>query len=78
MFVRPAYRGRGYGRSILEALEREAKAAGVAVLRLETGIHNADALKLYRAAGFVAIASFPPYAPDPLSLFFEKRLIDHP
>jgi putative acetyltransferase len=43
-------------------------------LRLETGIHQPEALGLYRAAGFVERGPFGPYRPDPLSVFMEKPL----
>jgi GNAT superfamily N-acetyltransferase len=55
MFVRPEYRGRGYSRSILNALEAEARALGATRLVLETGERQPEALGLYRRAGFVAI-----------------------
>ena len=44
------------------------------MLRLETGIHNTEALALYRRAGFAECAAFGDYAPDPLSVFMEKRV----
>ena len=49
-------------------------AADMPLLRLETGIHNSDALALYRRGGFAECAPFGDYAPDPLSVFMEKRL----
>lgn len=58
MYVAPAVRGRGIGRGLLSRLEREARALGVQRLVLETGTRQLDALRLYRAAGFVDI---PPY-----------------
>lgn len=74
MYVDPALRGRGVGRLILDALEAEARAGGVAFLRLETGPKQPEALGLYRRAGFVERGPFGDYAPDPLSVFMEKRL----
>lgn len=74
MFVHPEARGFGIGRRVLQALESHARATGLRVLRLETGIRQPEALGLYRAAGFVDVPAFPPYAPDPLSVFMEKRL----
>ena len=51
-------------------------AAGRALplLRLETGIHNTEALALYRRAGFRDCDPFGDYAPDPLSVFMEKDI----
>ncbi len=74
MYVRPAQRGRGLARAILAHLESHARAEGCALLRLETGIRQQDAIGLYQSAGFRRIPPFPPYRDDPLSLFLEKRL----
>ncbi|MCX7355344.1 MAG: GNAT family N-acetyltransferase [Alphaproteobacteria bacterium] len=67
-------RGRGLGRVLLRHLEEHARARNCPVLRLETGIHQTGAIALYERAGFSRIPAFPPYKPDPVSLFFEKRL----
>jgi putative acetyltransferase len=74
MFVRHAWHGRGLGHALLEHLARHARENGCGVLRLETGIHQHAAIKLYERSGFRRIAPFPPYAPDPLSIFYEKRI----
>jgi putative acetyltransferase len=74
MYVQPEQRGRGIGRRVLAELETIARAAGLPLLRLETGIHNTEALALYRRAGFVECQAFGDYAPDPLSVFMEKRV----
>lgn len=74
MYVRPAFRGFGLARMMLEQLSNHAKENGVYVLRLETGIHQKDAIALYRGWGFKEIAHFGEYQEDPLSLFFEKKV----
>jgi putative acetyltransferase len=74
MFVSPCARGRGIGRRILLQLERIAIESGVGLLRLETGVRQAEALALYRSAGFAEIGPFGAYAPDPLSVFMEKAI----
>jgi putative acetyltransferase len=74
MYMRPGQRGRGIGKRVLSELEGIARTAGLSLLRLETGIHNADALTLYRRAGFAERGPFGDYAPDPLSVFMEKRV----
>jgi putative acetyltransferase len=74
MFVRDAWRGRGLGYAMLEHLAKHARANACAVLRLETGIHQHEAIKLYERWGFRRIEAFPPYKPDPVSLFYEKRI----
>ena len=52
MYVRPAARGTGIGRRLLARLEAQAAAEGLALLCLETGTGQPDALARYRAAGF--------------------------
>lgn len=74
MYVRPEARGRGVGESLLSALERRARAEGVAALRLETGVRQPAALRLYGRAGYVRRGPFGGYPDDPLSVFMEKQL----
>ena len=74
MVVRPDRRGRGIGRRVLAELEAIAREARLPLLRLETGIHNTEALALYRGTGFVECAPFGDYRPDPLSVFMEKSV----
>ncbi|HTS14864.1 MAG TPA: GNAT family N-acetyltransferase [Candidatus Sulfotelmatobacter sp.] len=74
MYVRPGFRGRGYGRVILQHLADHARSHGVTRLRLETGVHQDEAIGLYEAMGFRRIPPFGPYVPDPLSLCYELDL----
>jgi GNAT superfamily N-acetyltransferase len=74
MYVRPAFRGLGLARLLLDHLTDYARRYGVDVLRLETGIHQSAAIRLYEQAGFVRIPPFGEYTDDPLSLCYEKRL----
>ena len=74
MYVRPHYRGAGFGELIVNRLADHARAHGVPPLRLETGVHQQAAIRLYERMGFVRIPPFGPYTNDPLSLCYEKRL----
>ena len=74
MFVDPAARGRSVGKLLLQRLEQQARDCGLSVIRLETGIHQPEALGLYCAMGFAERGPFGAYQIDPLSLFMEKRL----
>ena len=74
MYVRPEYRGSGFGRLLLEHLVAHARSHGVSVLRLETGIYQLEAVALYEGMGFVRVPPFGPYFVDPLSLCYELRL----
>ena len=74
MYVKPAARGRGLGRLLLDELERHACELGFASLVLETGDRSDAALALYRRSGFESIGCWPPYDSRDLSLCFEKEL----
>jgi putative acetyltransferase len=74
MFVSPEARGYRLGRLLLDRIEEEARREGLSWLRLETGIHQPEALGLYRSAGYAERGAFGEYRPDPLSVFMEKSL----
>ena len=75
MYVRARFRGRGLAKAILRRLEEHARERGVPLLRLETGIHQREAIGLYEGHGFRPIPPFGPYTDDPLSRYFEKRIL---
>ncbi len=72
MWVAPEARGQGVGRRLLEALEREARRRKLGSVRLDTHSSLAQALRLYRSAGYREIPRFNdnPYAHH----WFEKAL----
>ena len=74
MYVRPQFRGLGYGKLLVDHLAAYALARGARLLRLETGIYQREAIGLYERAGFRRIPPFGAYREDPLSLFFEKAI----
>jgi ribosomal protein S18 acetylase RimI-like enzyme len=74
MYVRPQFRGRGFGKLMLDHLAEHARQHGVSLLRLETGIHQREAIGLYERMGFRRVPPFPPYREDPLSRCYEKKL----
>lgn len=74
VFVLDSARGRGAAQQIMGRLEAELIERGVHLARLETGIHQPEALGLYKRLGYVERGPFGGYALDPLSVFFEKRL----
>jgi putative acetyltransferase len=61
-------------RLILDRLIDHASAQGIAVLRLETGDRQLEALSLYRSAGFMQRRAFAGYPETGASIFMEKRL----
>jgi GNAT superfamily N-acetyltransferase len=74
MYVEPELRGRGVARQILDHLESTARTMGAERLVLETGIHQQEAIGLYRGAGFTLIDCFDEYAGTPTSICFGKNL----
>ena len=72
MYVRPQFRRLGYGKLLLNHLADYARARGIGLVRLETGIHQATAIRLYERAGFQRIPPFGDYKEDSLSVFYEK------
>jgi GNAT superfamily N-acetyltransferase len=74
MYVRPQFRGMGFAKLILDHLAAYAREHGVFLLRLETGIHQLEAIGLYERMGFERIPPFGAYKPDPLSIFYEKHI----
>jgi GNAT superfamily N-acetyltransferase len=74
MYVRPAFRGRGFGKLLVEHLTAIARERGMPLVRLETGIYQTTAIALYESLGFRQIPPFGVYKPDPLSRCYEKSL----
>lgn len=74
MFVVPGCRGLGIGRRILAELESRARASGLELSRLETGVRQIRALSLYERSGYRRRGPFGSYREDPLCVFMEKRL----
>lgn len=74
LFVLPECRGLGIGYRLLQEREAYARAAGLSLIRLETGISQPEALRLYERAGYQRRGPFGSYGEDPVSVFLEKRL----
>lgn len=74
MYVNPTQRGRGIAKNIISFLEQAALTRGCTILRLETGIHQAEALGLYERAGYARRGPYGDYPNDPLSVFMEKKI----
>lgn len=74
MYVRPAWRGRGLSRQLVEHLCAHALAHGLGRVRLETGVHQHAAIALYERSGFHSIPLFGTYEGSPHSLCYERVL----
>ena len=73
--VAPAHRGRGLGRQLTEACVARARADGAREIGLHTSELMHTARQLYERMGFQRIPPFGPYFEDPLSLCYEKRIM---
>jgi len=74
MYMRPEFRAREYGKRLIDHLAAHVKSHGVTLVRLETGIHQQAAIRLYEEYGFRRIPPFPPYFEDPVSRCYEMPL----
>jgi putative acetyltransferase len=76
LYVRPAFRGKGVGRMLIDALTHSAREVGYQRMRLDTLPSMTKAISVYRSFGFKEI---PPYRANPVpgALFFELELNTH-
>ena len=65
MYVEPDVRGSGFGRRLVDALEREATLLGAARVVLETGIRQTAAIVLYAHSGYTPIPLYGEYTASP-------------
>lgn len=79
MFTQPPVRRQGVAAALLRHLEAEAKRAGYSLLRLETGVYQAEAIEFYVRAGFERCEAFGEYVSMSseaieTSVFYEKAI----
>jgi putative acetyltransferase len=73
LYIRPQFRGQGLGRRLIEHLMERALSAGYREIALDTLPVMAEAIALYRLAGFVETAAYC-VNPVPGALYFRKFL----
>lgn len=74
MFVAPALRGQRIAEALLGQLEAALRSQGITQALLETGRDQAEALRLYRRAGYAVRPPFGGYPDNGLSMFMAKTL----
>lgn len=74
MFVASEFRGRGLARRMLRFLEDEAARRGFRRAILETGKAQFEAIGLYGSSGWRRTGLYGPFAGNPESVCFEKRI----
>ncbi len=76
LFVDPDHRGKGLSLLIMSRLESHLMDKNIPLCRLETGIYQPEAIRLYEKLAYKPRGPFGAYEPDPLSLFMEKDLLN--
>lgn len=74
LYLRPQFRGKGFGRALADRIIGEARQIGYARMRLDTVEPvMKDAVAMYRRIGFIEI---PPYCANPIAgaLYMELKL----
>lgn len=76
VYARPAFRGRGIGRKLVERLLEEARAAGYRVMRLETATFMPHAQRVYGALGFEACKPYRSVPAEfvPITIWMERAI----
>jgi GNAT superfamily N-acetyltransferase len=74
MYVRPGYQGQGLGQMIMAHLEEHARSLGIPIMRLETGVYQEAAIRLYERMGYHQRLSFGDYQAGHLNIFYEKSI----
>jgi GNAT superfamily N-acetyltransferase len=73
VFVRESERGKGFGRTLVEAAIERARSRGCGRIQLETNRNNEGAVALYESVGFSA-SHLPDYWGDAPDICFTRRI----
>lgn len=74
VFVRPGFRGHGFGRRIMDALELKAIELGYSALFLETADKQLEAIELYKSLGYRRVPCAGRVHASDQDICFEKTL----
>ena len=74
VYVPENHRGKGLAKQLMTALEQRLIEKSIRVAKLETGIHQHEAIGLYQKLGYHECLPFGSYRLDPLSVFMSKKL----
>ena len=74
MYINPEFRGLGLAKKLLTMLEKTAADHNITFLRLETGIHQHEAIGLYKHWGFAERGPFGEYEGVEVNLYYEKTI----
>ena len=80
MYIRPNYRGKGFGKGLLRHLLNKGKEFGCSRILLDTGLFMTAAQHVYRSAGFQEREIYPetevPPGLQPYWIYMEIKLIN--
>jgi GNAT superfamily N-acetyltransferase len=74
MFVVVGERGSGVAKTLLDALEAEARERGATRMLLETGTEQHEAIRFYEREGYARCDCWGAYASSPVSLCYGREL----
>jgi len=74
VFVSPVARGTGVADALLARAEQLPWGPGEPRIRLETGVRQPAAIRLYERTGYRRIANYPPHEGNPTSVCYQKVL----
>lgn len=78
MYIRPEFRGKGFGKALLQQLLAKGKEIGFSAVYLDTALFMKAAQHIYRSAGFFEREQYPESEiPQPIRhlwLYMEKEL----
>jgi GNAT superfamily N-acetyltransferase len=75
LFVPDRFQGKGAGRLLCQALVATATVDGYRLMRLDTGVRNTEAIRMYQELGF---RECPPYHQYPAGLMPYLRFMERP
>ncbi|MCV2350560.1 GNAT family N-acetyltransferase [Paucibacter sp. Y2R2-4] len=78
VFVLPQARRMGLAQRLMQRLEQHLRDEGIEWARLETGIHQPEALALYAGLGYQRCASFGSYQANATGVLMQKLLRPEP
>ncbi len=74
VFVRSGFRGNGFGRRVMDALEKKAAELGYSMLFLETADKQLEAIRMYTSLGYERVPCAGRIPCSEQSICFERRL----
>jgi GNAT superfamily N-acetyltransferase len=75
MYVVPHLRGQGIAGRLMARVDELATRLGAARVKLETGVRQPEAIKVYERAGYARIPNYAPYDLWQLSVCYAKTLV---